>query len=455
MNRTKAFLALAALLTFVAGFQPISRWLQRLTQKPVAGMAKASAGGSLRLEAALSHAQPLEGGTTYLRYDVRASDAKIEGQQPVQLVLVIDRSGSMAGEKIARARAAALSFVDQLRPEDSMGVVTFGSNTTELPVLEADEEGKTRMRSFISGIVESGGTNISGGLDRAAALLGAAKAGGVRRVVLMSDGQPTEGRTGVDELVKQVVDLHEKSLAITALGIGYDFNSTLMQRLAERGGGFYAYLDDPSRLEAVLALELAQARGAVARNVVLRLTLPAGVELVQVAGREVERNGTEALVPLPDFTPGQTAQAYVELKLPTGAATLNVEARLEYFDPSSKERRRGEAANLAANTTPDLETSEASKDAQVASDCIRAVGSTKLVAAAEAFERGDRKSAFEFLTNARSIFAMSADSLAGEMTDATATQKRWEQTHDAQQVAHESKGMMMKKMTNFGANNAY
>ncbi len=455
MNRTKAFLALAAVLTSVAGFQPISRWVQRLNQSPVAGKAKASAGGSLRLDAALSHTQPLEGGVTYLRYDVRASDAKVEGQQPVQLVLVIDRSGSMAGEKIARARAAALKFVDQLRPEDSLGVVTFGSDTDELPILAADEEGKAQMRQFIAGIAERGGTNISAGLDRAASLLDQVKVGGVRRVVLMSDGQPTEGRTGVDDLVKQVVELHEKSLAVTALGIGYDFNATLMQRLAERGGGFYAYLDDPSRLGDVLALELAQARGSVARNVSLRLTLPPGVELVQVAGREVERNGSEAVVPLPDFAPGQTAQAYVELKLPAGATALKVGARLAYFDPSSKEQRTGDAADLAANTTADADVSEASKDAQVASDCIRAVGSTRLVAAADAFERGDRKSAFELLGNARKIFAMSADSLAGEMSDATATAQRWEKTTDAQAVAHEAKALTRKKMTNFGENNAY
>jgi Ca-activated chloride channel family protein len=455
MNRTHAFLALAAALTLTATFQPAARWLERRTQTPVVAAPRASIGGAMRLDAAISHGQPLEGGATYLRYDVRASDAKLEGSQPVQLALVIDRSGSMAGEKIARARAAALEFVELLRPEDQLAVITFGSDTTELPLLYADLGGKQRMREFISQITDSGGTNISGGLERARALLQAAPATGVRRVVLMSDGQPTEGRTNVEDLVNLTVNIHESRMAVSALGIGYDFNGTLMQRLAERGGGFYAYLNDSGGLSEVLKLELAQARGAVARNVSLRVELSGGAELLQVAGREITRNGNVVIIPLPDFAPGQTAQAFLEVKLPAGTVAMKASARLEYFDPNGNTSRVGDTAELAANTTADESVAEGSKDAVVASECIRAVGATKLVAAADAFERGDRKSAFELLTNARSIFAMSADSLAGELTEVTAAQKRWENTHDAQGVAHEAKSMNRKSMVNFGENNAY
>lgn len=455
MNRTRAFLVLAAVLTVTAAFQPVSRWVQRKTQGHVAEAPRASVGGALRLEAALSHSLPLEGATTYLRYDVRASDAKVEGAQPVQLVLVIDRSGSMAGEKIARARAAALDFVDLLKPDDQLAVVTFGSDTTELPLLTADENGKSQMRDFIRQLTESGGTNISGGLERAAALLKAAPPSGVRRVVLMSDGQPTEGRTNIEELVKLAVSIHEDSMAVSALGIGYDFNAALMQRLAERGGGFYAYLNDAGKLNDVLKLELAQARGAVARNVALRIRLTGGAELVQVAGREVEHTANGVVVSLPDFAPGQSAQAFIEVKLPPGTVAMTASATLEYVEPTSGTAQTSEAALLSANTTTDEIASESSKDAAVASDCIRAVGSTKLVAAAEAFERGDRKSAFEFLGNARSLFSMSADSLAGEIDDVTATQKRWTTTHDAQGVANEAKALTRKKMLNFGENNAY
>jgi len=81
MNRTHGFLVLAAVLTLAATFQPAARWLERRTQTPVVAVPRASIGGPLRLDAALSHASPLEGGTTYLHYEVRASDAKIDDER--------------------------------------------------------------------------------------------------------------------------------------------------------------------------------------------------------------------------------------------------------------------------------------------------------------------------------------------------------------------------------------
>ncbi len=456
MNRTHLFVAAAAVLSFVSALEPAARWWERARQTPVTPVANASAGGTLRLGAALSHATPHAGGATYLRYDVRATDARPDvAAAPVQMVLVIDRSGSMSGEKIARARDAANELVRQLSDQDELAVVTFGSDTTELPLQRAHAEGKAAMHAFIDGIRENGGTNISGGLERAQQLLKAAPARGIRRVVLMSDGQPTEGRTGTDDLVTLTAALHDAGLAVTALGIGYDFNGALMQRMAERGGGFYAYLNAPERLAEVLKLELGQARGAVARNVALRLELAGGVEVVQVAGRDVVRSGNVVRVPLPDFAPGQTAQAFVELKVPAGLVALKAAARLEYFDAASNEAKFGDTAELAANTSPDLAVSEASQHKDIAAECIRAVGSTKMVAAAEAFERGDRVSANALLDSARSIFAMSADSLAGDMADVSATKDRWQRTTDAQAISNESKALTRKKMLNFGENNAY
>jgi hypothetical protein len=249
--------------------------------------------------------------------------------------------------------------------------------------------------------------------------------------------------------------MHEGRLAVSALGVGTDFNGPLMQHLAERGGGFYAYLNDPSRLTEVLQLELTQARGAVARNVSLKLNLAGGTRLVQVAGREVVRAGDEVTVPLPDFAADQSARAFVELEVPAGEPALRLDARLEYFDVSTQAAKVTPTARLTAATTDDRTLFEDSKDAAVASDCIGALGATQMVAAAAAFEKGDRESAFAFIGNARRLFATSADSLAGSDDEAQTIQKRWEQTHDAEAIRHESLSLTRKKMADFGMANSY
>src|SRR5207249_2926070 len=134
----------------------------------------------------------------------------------------------------------------------------------------------------------------------------------------------------------------------------------------------------------VLQKELGQARGAVASNVVLHLSVVGGAQLVQVVGREVTRSGSEVAVPLQDFTPGQVAQAFVELKVPEGTDVLGVDAYLEYVEASTGAAKVSTTAHLAARTTDDAAAAEASKDAQVAQECMRAVGSTKMVEAAAA-----------------------------------------------------------------------
>ncbi len=361
----------------------------------------------------------------------------------------------MGGEKLERARAAALSLVDLLQPEDQLAVITFGSDVTTMPLVRADESGKRQLREFIHGMTDSGSTNISAALLTAQSLLSQSTSNAVRRVVLMSDGQPTEGLTRETDLVALASRLHDERVGVTALGIGTDFNGPLMQHLAEQGGGFYAYLDDPRRLTEVLQLELTQARGAVARNVVLKLKLGGGTELVQVAGREVVRNGDEVTVPLPDFAPGQSAQAYVELKTREGVDALRISGRLEYADVVADLKASTFEAEIVANTTDERAVFEESKDAAVASECIRAVGATQLVAAAAAFDRGDRQSAFAFLGQARNIFSMSADSLAGDIKEASATQSRWEQTHDSDGIHREALGLTQKRMVNFGMANSY
>ena len=176
---------------------------------------------------------------------------------------------------------------------------------------------------------------------------------------------------------------------------------------------------------------------------------------MQVAGREVVRNGDEVMVSLPDFAPSQAAQAFVELKVPFGARTLRIDAQLQYFDANSGQRVTSRNTHLEAESTDDHAIAEASKDARVASDCIRAVGTTQVVAAAAAFGRGDRESAFGFLGNARSIFGMSADSLAGQMDDVSQTQARWQGIHDPQAVKHEALHTNEKSMANFGQTNSY
>lgn len=456
MNRTRLFAVTAAVLTAVAALPQLQQRFRELTFTPGEKAKVVQSSGTLSVEATASHGVALVNGDLFLKIDVRADPNLGEGIEPVRMVLVLDRSGSMAGEKIVQARAAALELVRQLNQNDELGIVAFDSVVDRFEIVRATPENKERLAAFINGVSESGGTNISAGLDAARQLLLAAgETSLTQRVVLVSDGKPTEGVTTKDGLVHAVGRLHDAQVAVSALGVGYDFDGTLMQAMVDRGGGFYAYLNQSSELAAVLRQELSQARNAIARQVVLELELPAGVDYRSVPGRTAKCTGRRVVVPLPDFAPGQSEQIYVQVSARDEAQALDFIHQVRWYEPRGRQNGDSRWLKLTLDSSSDALLSDSTKNEAVANAGVKAVGGVAMMQAAAAFERGDREEAFNLLGNTRRLFAMSADALAGDAREVEQLQQRWENTHDTAAVKQEARGMERKKMLDFGKNNAY
>jgi Ca-activated chloride channel family protein len=268
------------------------------------------------------------------------------------------------------------------------------------------------LHQAIDAVEASGGTYISGGLQAGRELL--ANALGVRRLVLVSDGRPTAGATSEYELTGLVGRVHDQAITVTALGVGDDYDGLLMQRLAERGGGMYGYLQDAASLEEVLAREVGAARVSVLRNVVVELA-PEAMQIVEVPGRHVDQFGGRAVLHLPDLRPNVPTTVYVRLRSQrvmegdavSLGATVQWQSRLD-------DKLRRVTAQVGVVAVDDPSVVEASRDEAVYSRGIKAVGSLQLVAAAAAYERGDHTAASLLLGDARKLFGMSADALAGE-----------------------------------------
>jgi Ca-activated chloride channel family protein len=323
MNRTALFLSAAAALVVAAlllggprggpGAPPPS--------PPSAG-GSATAGGPLLLTARLSHpVLPADGGDLFLTVDVQGAAAPGQPRRaPVNLALVIDRSGSMAGEKLAGARRAARRLIEQLTPEDRLAIVHYGSDVGVLPAAAATGEARARMLAFVDALHDEGGTNIGAGLEEARRqLLPAAGAFRTSRAILLSDGQPTEGRVEPGALEAVVRGMRGEGLSVSALGVGEDFNEDLMQALAEHGAGAYGYLRDTSQLAALFQRDLQQAATVVAQRVELHLALPDGVELGEVLGYRADVQGRQVRLSLPDLASGQQERVVVRLRAAGGA----------------------------------------------------------------------------------------------------------------------------------------
>ena len=356
--------------------------------------APAPGAGSLTLTARPARQAFLAGGDDLdLVYELQAAHAVKGARSPVDFALVLDRSGSMTGEPLAKAKEAARSLVARLAPDDRLALVNFGSDARlSLATTPMDAAGKARALEEIDRIAADGGTNIGQALLAALHALDDAgrREKAVRRMVLLSDGQANEGLVG-PSLIQLARTIDRDGTRVSALGLGVDFDEDLMLALADAGGGRYRYLRDADEVESALAQELEQASATAASGVTLSLQLPEGVELRELVGyRATTSRGNRLTLALSDFAAGERRRVVVRVHARAGhpgERTL-ARAQVDYTDALAHHpaQSRADAVALATN---DPSRIAASYDRDAAKAGLQARLGQSLAQAAHLYQNND------------------------------------------------------------------
>jgi Ca-activated chloride channel family protein len=200
-------------------------------------------------------------------------------QMPLNLSLVLDKSGSMSGKKIQNLRQAAKLVVDRLGPEDTISIVAFSDRkyliAKSQPVVDQQD-----LKRKIDRIRDGGGTAISGGMGQGLAELAKALSPDrVSRMLLLTDGQ-----TFGDEkqCLKQGKKAGASGIVVNALGLGDDWNEDLLDDIAEASGGVADFIDSPDKIVAFFEQAVKSMQDTVVQNSQLVLRLASGVTPRQV-----------------------------------------------------------------------------------------------------------------------------------------------------------------------------
>jgi Ca-activated chloride channel family protein len=437
MNKTVSFLALAGALAVIAvlvGRAPGASVTEPNpdgsggTPGPIVATGP-STNGSLKLEGRLSHPFVTPGQSDlYVTVDITGAEVPGAERIPVNLAVVIDRSGSMSGEKLEHAKAAALRLVQQLRAGDSLAVVHYGSDVRVLPSAKATGDAKERMSAFIREISDDGGTNIGAGLTAARDEVNRAREGYlVNRVILISDGQPTEGVTEPLALTNLVKGIRRDGVSVSSIGVGTDFNEDLMQAFAEYGAGSYGYLKDATMLAELFTRDLQQAGTQVARNVTLSFDLPEGVELKDVLGYRVRTEGRRIELALTDIAAGQLERVVAHLKVtaPGAGQSFDVSGLSLAYDDLLSKTAAHERMQLSARVTAKEEEVLARRDKEATMFAARARTAQNTEKAARSFAEGKREEALQYLQQNEGLLE-DAKQVAGEaaVADDLASQRQ-------------------------------
>jgi Ca-activated chloride channel family protein len=223
-----------------------------------------------------------------VQVEVEARKSDDARRAPMNLAIVLDRSGSMEGAKLEKARQAAAMAVDKLGDDDIFSLVTYDEQTDLLipPERVGGRDHREELKARIHRIQAGGSTALHAGV-----VLGAKQVRRffekerVNRVILLSDGIANVGPSSTSDLARLGRELRGDGIAVSTVGLGDDYNEDLMTALAEASNANYYYVKDAEKLPGIFAQELGMARSLLARGVVIRIDVPEGVRLKEIIGR--------------------------------------------------------------------------------------------------------------------------------------------------------------------------
>jgi Ca-activated chloride channel family protein len=257
----------------------------------------------------------------------------------VNLVLLIDTSGSMAPEdRLPLLRNAFRMLVDTLRPEDTVGIVTY-AGTTHAALEPTKVAEKRKILDVLERLVARGGTAGGQGIQEAYRMAeGAFDKAAVNRVILATDGDFNIGITDVGQLKSYIERKRATGIYLSVLGVGRgNYNDALMQALAQNGNGTAAYIDTLSEARKVLVDEVSSTLFPIAKDVRIQIELnPATVSEYRLIGYETRHMKNEDFnndkVDSGDIGSGHTVTAIYEIT-PVGSPRFVEERR--YKQPAA------------------------------------------------------------------------------------------------------------------------
>jgi Ca-activated chloride channel family protein len=209
----------------------------------------------------------------HLMLELVAPPAPESGHPPMFLSLVVDRSGSMQGEKLAVTKTCAKFLVTRLRPVDRIALVDFGSDVRL--VSPAGPPDRERLLPAIDSIRIDGMTNLSGGWLKGLEECRRMEGDGTRRVLLLTDGMANQGITSQMELESMAANAQGEGVSTSTIGFGEGFQETLLDAMAEAGHGNAYFAAATDEVPAIFEQEFEGLASVVAQNVSVEIR-PAG-----------------------------------------------------------------------------------------------------------------------------------------------------------------------------------
>jgi Ca-activated chloride channel family protein len=251
-----------------------------------------------------------------VKINLDSETARKPNRLPLDIAVVIDHSGSMAGAKIEKTRQAAMQLIDQLTPQDNLALVEFDDRVDVLFPSQhvVDREA---LKALVQRIEPGGSTALYAGVEAGGKQLLniESRIERINRLILLSDGLANVGPSSTSSLKGLGRSLSRQGVSVTTIGVGDDYNEDLMSGLAEASDANYYYVQDAEKLPEIFAKELGGLQTVTARDVQVVITCADGVEPIDLIGRPEKFVDGKTVVEFSPFASGQKRYLFLRCRV--------------------------------------------------------------------------------------------------------------------------------------------
>ena len=261
-----------------------------------------------------------------VKIDLESEPGRRPNRLPLNLAVVIDHSGSMAGAKIEKTKQAAMQLIDQLTPQDNLALVEF-DDTVDVLFRSQHVLDREALKAQVQRIEPGGSTALYAGVETGGKelLKIESRTDRINRVILLSDGLANVGPSSTSDLKALGCSLSRQGISVSTIGVGDDYNEDLMAGLAEASDANYYYVKDAEKLPEIFAKELGGLQAVTARHVEVVITCTDGIEPLDLIGRPEKFVDRKTTVEFSSFSSGQNRYLFLRCRVKANDAVTQMD----------------------------------------------------------------------------------------------------------------------------------
>ncbi len=360
----------------------------------------------------------------YLRLSLKG--AALPGRDkrtPINVALVVDRSGSMEGDRIAAAKEALRTALERLSSNDIVSVVSYNHKVDVLhPAAPLGSSRESLLRA-IGNLKADGTTALYAGTEEGGQQVEKFLSDNkVNRVVLVSDGLANVGPSTPKDAADLGRRLAGKGISVTTIGLGLDYNEDLMQRLASASDGNHAFVEHPRQLASIFDKEFGDALSITAKDITIIIECKAGFRPKRVLGRDADISGDRVTLKMNQLQADNERYVVLEVEAPAGSKAGSAEiadVEIEYLDLGTGSRTKS-SAGIKAGISDDEKEASASVNKSVMTQVTEQIATETSEKAVELRDAGDITQARKMLEDNAAYLNKQKSSLGSGAAPASA-----------------------------------